>query len=248
MATSSVLQGGLTSLLARVPSQGKGSRCVVRMAAARQSWCPGLTIPKHLDGSLPGDNGYDPLNLGADPQALKWYRQSELVHSRVAMMGITGMLIPSVLTKFGVLNTPEWYDAGKVAIENSFAPFNTLLMVELFLCGWVESKRWMDFKNPKSQGEDGSFLGIEAALEGTGENGYPGGAFNFLDIGSDSESLMKDLKDKELANGRLSMFAFVGFVAQYYATGKGPVDNLLDHIANPYGVNFATNGVSLPFL
>ncbi len=30
--------------------------------------------------------------------------------------------------------------------------------------------------------------------------------------------------------------------------GKGPIDNLFDHIANPGQVNFATNGVSLPFI
>ncbi len=28
-----------------------------------------------------------------------------------------------LLTKVGALNVPEWYDAGKVAIDNSFAPF-----------------------------------------------------------------------------------------------------------------------------
>jgi hypothetical protein len=40
----------------------------------------------------------------------------------------------------------------------------------------------------------------------------------------------------------------VGFVFQYYATGKGPVQNLADHLADPTHVTFATNGVSLPFL
>ena len=30
--------------------------------------------------------------------------------------------------------------------------------------------------------------------------------------------------------------------------GKGPIDNLFDHIASPGQVNFATNGISLPFI
>ena len=28
--------------------------------------------------------------------------------------------------------------------------------------------------------------------------------------------------------------------------GKGPIDNLIDHLANPAAINFTTNGVSLP--
>lgn len=248
MATSSILQGGLTPLLARVSPHGKGTRDVTRMAAARQSWCPGIKTPSHLKGTLPGDNGFDPLNLAADPQALKWYVQAELIHSRLAMTAVAGILIPGLLTKVGALNVPQWYEAGKVAIENSFAPFNTLLMVQLLLTGFAETKRWMDFKNPKSQAEQGSLTGFEAVLEGTDDVGYPGGVFNFLDIGSDSKEMLDDLKAKELANGRLAMFAFVGFVAQYIATGKGPVDNWFDHLADPFGVNFATNGVSVPFL
>ena len=45
------------------------------------------------------------------------------------------------------------------------------------------------------------------------------------------------------------VFAFVRGVADWacvdYA-GKGPVDNLIDHLANPAAINFTTNGVSLP--
>lgn len=41
-------------------------------SSSRRIWCPGAPIPAHLDGSLPGDYGFDPLNLGADPAALKW--------------------------------------------------------------------------------------------------------------------------------------------------------------------------------
>jgi hypothetical protein len=29
------------------------------------------------------------------------------------------------------------------------------------------------------------------------------------------------------------MVAFLGFAAQYAATGKGPIDNLIDHVADP---------------
>ncbi len=42
------------------------------------------------------------------------------------------------------------------------------------------------------------------------------------------------------------MLAFVGFIAQHAATGKSPMEALAEHVASPFNVNFATNGVSLP--
>ncbi len=40
--------------------------------AQRQLWFPGNKAPEYLDGSLPGDFGFDPLGLGSDPQTLRW--------------------------------------------------------------------------------------------------------------------------------------------------------------------------------
>lgn len=74
---------------------------------------------------------------------------------------------------------------------------------------------------------------------------YPGGAFDPFGFAKNPASF-EELKLKEIKNGRLAMFSFVGYVAQYAATGKGPVQNLFDHISDPWGVNFATNHVSLP--
>merc|ERR1711977_770736 len=60
-------------------------------------WLPGSEAPSHLDGSLQGDFGFDPLSLGKDPVALKWYRQAELQHARWAMLAITGILVQSIV-------------------------------------------------------------------------------------------------------------------------------------------------------
>ena len=49
---------------------------------------------------------------------------------------------------------------------------------------------------------------------------------------------------QEVKNGRLAMVAFLGFAAQYAATGKGPIDNLIEHITTGGAANFVTNGES----
>jgi hypothetical protein len=64
--------------------------------ADRPLWLPGSTPPAYLDGTLVGDFGFDPLGLGEDPEALRWYVQAELIHARFAMAGVTGILFTDV--------------------------------------------------------------------------------------------------------------------------------------------------------
>jgi light-harvesting complex I chlorophyll a/b binding protein 5 len=104
-------------------SSARARVAVVRASTDRATWLPGLDSPSYLDGTsviwhsplqvlsfscidrladiclcwrLPGDFGFDPLGLGEEPAALKWYVQAELVHCRFAMLGVAGILFTDV--------------------------------------------------------------------------------------------------------------------------------------------------------
>jgi light-harvesting complex I chlorophyll a/b binding protein 4 len=207
---------------------------VVRAAATGGSenvWYPGAVRPSYLDGKLAGDRGFDPMGLGANPTALKWYQQSELVHARWAMLGVAGILVQEIAQP-----NVFWYDAALP--QNLPGPFKNinmggLLAIEFLLMHWVEVRRWQDYKNFGSVNDDPIFTGNKVSNP---EMGYPG--FDPLGL---SKGNFEELKVKEIKNGRLAMIAFAGFTLQAQTTGKGPLGSLADHLGNPFGNNWSTN-------
>ncbi|CAK9259593.1 unnamed protein product [Sphagnum jensenii] len=93
------------------------------------------------------------------------------------------------------------------------------------MLGAAEGRRWADILKPGSENTDPIFPNNK--LTGT-DVGYPVGLwFDPLRWGSASPEKVKDLRTREIKNGRLAMLAVLGAAFQVMYTGTGPIDNLL---------------------
>jgi len=115
--------------------------------------------------------------------------------------------------------------------------------------GWAEGRRWQDMRKPGSTSEpSGNFLGLESAIGGSKDLGYPGGAFDPAGFSKNSVNQFVELKLKEIKNGRLAMLAYVGMSCANVSTQKNPLEALQFHISDPWTHNVMSNTYALPFL
>ena len=71
-----------------------------------------------LNGTLPGDYGYDPLGLAKDAETLSKYQANELLHARWAMLAAAGAIIPEGLAANGAdVKGATWFETGAAMLN-----------------------------------------------------------------------------------------------------------------------------------
>lgn len=187
------------------------------VANERSASVPFLPRATALDGTAPGDYGFDPFFLSSIPKnfagflqppsweetpgipTIYWMREAELKNGRVAMLAVVGW----IATDFGLRFPFEQFSTD--SIPSAYLAHNTLVQqgamtVLLLAIGLVEfctgavlvevSKGEIEDREP-------------------GDYKFDGGFFNGKD-----EKFVHDMKTKEVNNGRLAMLAFGGIATQ----------------------------------
>lgn len=183
---------------------------------------PVNTATRALAASLPGAESipffmpastnagvFDPLNCIPETEAeLMLFREAEVMHGRVAMIGTLGYLVQShfhplfetsgqpVIRHLDlVLATENGQAAGAVLLSMIFLTEITRAKV-----GWVEP---------------------EVEMRSLRQSYTPGDlGFDPLGLKPKTERELKLMQDKEIRNGRLAMLAIAGMTVQELTTGQ----------------------------
>lgn len=194
-------------------------------------WAP---RPPYLDGTLAADAGFDPAGFVNSKTELYNYREAEIKHARLAMLGAAGWPVAelydtSIANLFGLPSIIEQNAGRDPSVLNGglglISPVYWAFVVAL--TGVIEL-RGEQIKNQKKQADKAwMFTGSWVP----GDLGFdPLGLYTALSPNARGKYLMETA---ELKNGRLAMVAILIFVIEEFFTGK-PVVELTPLFFTPF--------------
>ena len=178
---------------------------------AKSKSVPYLKKNKLLDGTMPGDVGFDPFFLADNPDLLYNYREAEVKHARLAMLAAAGWPISELLDRplAKSFNMPDLLESGDRApsvlngglgqVPISYW-IGALLFASFVECAAIHKRR----VNPDY---------------------FPGKLdFDPLGLYPKTEAGKKEMQLKEIKNGRLAMIAITAFAFQELVQQQGVVE------------------------
>ena len=210
MLAASTFALGLAGFQTVPVSQG---RAAVRMQEAAMT--PEAEAPppepvfsvKDLPGITDPLGFFDPLNFCEDASEgkIKFYREVELKHGRVAMLAALGFLVGEQFHPLwgGAIDVPSY-----IAFQET--PLQTFWPAVVLVISVLEVFSVFSFNTP--------FGGEKWSIRSDYENGDLG--FDPLGLKPESPAELKEMQTKELNNGRLAMIGIAGMVVQELVSGQ----------------------------
>jgi len=184
---------------------------------AKSAAIPFLEKPPMLDGSVPGDVGFDPLWVSSMLPDAGWYKflqEAEIKHSRVAMLAAAGAIAQDLFTFPGTVQT-----FGNVKMTGAHDKILSMEGQGKNVATFHQMLLWLGLLEVVS-----AFATIQMF---TGASDRAPGDFKFDPLGlAKTDAAMATMKLKEIKNGRLAMIGIGGMVHHYILTGKGPLQFL----------------------
>ena len=188
---------------------------LVSSGVAMSASLPFLRRPALLDGTLPGDRGFDPFNFAFDANSLYWQRRAEIKHARLAMLASAGWLSAELLHGpiARALDLPLMLASG----DRVPSILNDGLSHAAFPAFWIAT------------------IALAAAVEiGESVKENSSSRLDPSDMGFDPLSLLEGktkkqkffLREAELFYGRLGMLAITGFAVQEFFLHSAVVDQM----------------------
>lgn len=157
---------------------------------------PFLPMSPALEGYPGEEDGFDPMGVSLAID-VRWLRESELKHGRVAMLAVVGW----IATDVGLRVPGDMFQVSTIEAHDAMVKFGSMPQM---LC-------WMGFA------ELFGFLAITNMMEGTTDR-QPGD-FGLRALYPKDEAGQLSMQMKELRNGRLAMLAFGGIATTAVLTG-----------------------------
>uniref|UniRef100_A0A7S1TAP5 Uncharacterized protein n=1 Tax=Compsopogon caeruleus TaxID=31354 RepID=A0A7S1TAP5_9RHOD len=163
---------------------------------AKSESVPFLEAPSKLNGSAPGDIGFDPLYL-SDYLNFHYCRASEIKHGRICMLACLGWIVQELVQLPGAMHSETHAIAAiyKAPVEAWWQIIAFMSLCEL------------------------------ATFKATYDSSSTPGAYGFDPMGLGKSDFSR-MQLAEIKNGRLAMMGFIGMLLQQLVTGQGVVEQL----------------------